>query len=243
MKQLCLFLLAGFLLSACSAGQPAPAKTAEDYFQEGEAFLAKGLYDEAISSWEKVRDSFYSPELTMLAELKMAETYYRAERYPEAAGAYNDFLRQYPGEEKRASATYWLGMSYYRQMLAIDRDQTSTRNALAAFNDLLASFPGAYDENEIRPLIQDCRNQLAAHEVYVGRFYLRSGHYPSSIKRLEAALQNYPDYPRRDEAFFHLLSAYLKLENREQAERIFRQLQATFPDSAYSAKAQKKLAK
>ena len=243
MKQVFFFLLAGLLLTACSAGQPAPPKNAEYYFQEGETFLEKGLYDDAIKSWEKVRDSFYSPELTMLAELKMAETYYTAERYPEAASAYSDFLKQYPGEQRNGAATYWLGMSYYRQILAIDRDQTNTRNALNVFQDLLRSFPDEREESEIRPLIQQCRNQLAAHEVYVGRFYLRTKHYQSAIKRLTEVIQQYPDYPQLEEAYFYLLSAYLKLENRERAEAVFQQLSAAFPDSPYIVKAQKKLNK
>lgn len=243
MKHLFIFLLAGLLLTSCSAGKPAPPKDAEYYFQEGEAFLEKGLYDDAIGSWEKVRDSFYSPELTMLAELKMAETYYKAERYPEAASAYNDFTKQYPGDDRNASATYWLGMSYYNQILAIDRDQTNTVNALTVFNTLLKSYPGERDENEIRPLIQHCRDLLAAHEVYIGRFYLRTKNYQSAIKRLEEALQQYPDYSKLDETYFYLISAYLKLENREKAEANFKQLLAAFPNSSYIAKAMKKLDK
>lgn len=243
MKHLFLYFIAGVLLTACSAGQSAPPKTAEFYFQEGEAFLEKELYNEALTSWEKVRDSFYSPELTMLAELKTAETYYLAERYPEAASAYNDFLKQYPGDERKSSTTYWLGMSYYQQILSIDRDQTSTKNALTVFNDLLRLFPGESNETEVRSMIQRCRNQLAAHAIYVGRFYLRTKKYSSSIKRLEEALQQYPDSPQRDEAYFYLISAYLKQKNRSKAEEVFQQLSAAIPNSPYITKAQKKLEK
>jgi outer membrane protein assembly factor BamD len=243
MKRFFLYFVIGLLLAACSAGQPDPPKTAEFYFQEGESFLEKGLYNEAITSWEKVRDSFYSPELTMLAELKMAETYYLAERYAEAASAYNDFLKQYPGDERKSTTTYWLGMSYYKQKLAIDRDQTNTKNALTVFSDLLRLYPGERDETEIRSLIQQCKGQLAAHEIYVGRFYLKTKKYEASIKRLEEALRLYPSSPQIDEAYFYLLSAYLKLENRAKAEELLQQLSATMPNSPYVAKTEKKLKK
>lgn len=243
MKHLFFYFIAGLLLTGCGAGQGAAPGSPEFHFQEGEEYLEKGLYNDAIESWEKVRDSFYSPELTMLAELKIAETYYLDERYPEAASAYNDFLRQYPGDERRASVTYWLGMSYFKQMLSIDRDQTSTENALAAFNDLLRLYPEERDENEIRPMIQKCKNQLAAHEVYVGRFYLRTKFYQSTIKRLERAIREFPDYSHLDEAYFYLLSAYLEQEKRAEAEDLLQKLSESYPGSPYIEKARKKIEK
>ena len=242
MKYLTLFLLAG-LLTACSPTQDATPDSPEIYFQEAEAYQEKGLYNEAIESWEKVRDSFYSPELTMLAELKLAETYYLDERYPEAASAYRDFISQYPGDPRRASATYWLGMSYFQQMLSVDRDQTSTRNALSAFNELLRLYPGENDEQEIRSLIQQCQNRLAAHELYVGRFYLRSKQYPSAVKRLEDVLQQYPDYAHNDESYYNLVVAYLRMDDRSKAEAIFQDFSDAYPASPYLLKAQKKLEK
>lgn len=243
MKQLLTFIIIGLLLTACSTGKNTQPDSPERYFQEGEEFMEKGLYNEALTSWEKVRDSFFSPELTMLAELKIAETYYQSERFSEAASAYNDFLQQYPGTEKSGSVLYWLGMSYYQQILDIDRDQTATKNALKVFRDLLRRHPDERDEAEISPMIKSCLDRLAAHEIYVGRFYLRSKSYPSAVKRLEAALQQFPDYAHRDEAYFYLLSAYLKLEKRTQAETIFNQLSNDYPSSEFISKAQKKLAK
>jgi outer membrane protein assembly factor BamD len=242
MKYLSFLLLAG-LLAACSPAHDATPDSPEIHFQEAEAYQEKGLYNEAIASWEKVRDSFYSPELTMLAEFKLAETYYLDERYPEAASAYRDFLNQYPGDQRRAAATYWLGMSYFQQMLSADRDQTSTRNALTAFNDLLRLYPGEKDEQEIRSLIEQCRNRMAAHEVYVGRFYLRSKQYPSAIKRLEDVLQQYPDYTHNDESYYYLVTAYLRIDDRSKAEAVFKDFADAYPDSPYLLKAQKKLVK
>jgi len=242
MKHLILCFIAGLLLTACAA-KDKPPKTAEFYFQQGEEYLEEGLYDNAIASWEKVRESYYSPELTMLAEMKIAETYYAAERYPEAASAYEDYIRQYPGDPRRASATYWLAMSYYHQILDYDRDQTNTKNALNAFNDLLRLYPDEKDESEIRPLIQRCKNQLAAHEVYVGRFYLRTKHYQSAINRLEEIPQQYPGYSHLDEVYFYLISAHVKLEDHQKAQGLFQRLQSTFPNSPFIEKAEKKLRK
>ena len=78
-------VVTSLLLAACSMGKVPPTRSAGYYFKEGERLFEKELYEDAIASFEKVRDSYYSPELNILAELKIAEAYYRSEQYVEAA--------------------------------------------------------------------------------------------------------------------------------------------------------------
>ncbi len=235
-------LLLTFTLAACSSNQVIPENNAEHYFQEGERYYEANLYNDAIASWEKVRDSYYSPELNMLAELKIAEAYYSAERFEEAATAYADFIRQHPQDDRVELALYQLGMSYYNQMLSADRDQRSTENAIRTFNELLRRFPEHRHAEEVGYLIQRCENRLAEHEVYVGRFYLRTKKYEAAINRLERALEKHPNYFYRDEAFFYLGKAYLEVREQEKAKEVFNKLFEQFPGSKYLIDAQKLLA-
>jgi outer membrane protein assembly factor BamD len=236
-------LLLLLLLSACSSQKVVPKHSAEQFFQEGERFYESKLYNDAIASWEKVRDSYYSPELNMLAELKIAEAYYRSERYEEAATAYADFLRQHPNDDRSDIVLYRLGMSYFQQMLTADRDQTSTENALSTLQEFLKRYPENANSEEVGYLIQRCLNRLAEHEVYVGRFYLNTKNYQASITRLERGLAKYPNYYYRDEAYFYLGQAYLKNGDKERAKESFNQLFEQFPGSEYLIDAQKILAK
>ena len=240
-KLLSLALL--LLLCACSSQQVVPRNSAEQYFQEGERFYDSKLYNDAIASWEKVRDSYYSPELNMLAELKIAEAYYQSERYEEAATAYADFLRQHPKNNHADKVQYQLGMSYYQQMLTADRDQSSTENALRTFQEFLKRFPEDEKAEEVGYLVQRCKNRLAEHEVYVGHFYLRTKNYQAAIKRLEQVLANYPNYYYRDEAYFYLGQAYLNIGEKERAKESFNTLFEQFPGSEYLLKAQEIFAK
>lgn len=244
MKNRYLFIaLLALFLAACSSQKVVPRNSAEKYFQEGERFYESNLFEDAIASWEKVRDSYYSPELNMLAELKIAETYYRSERYEEAVTAYADYLKQHPNDNRIDDVIYRLGLSHYQQILSADRDQTSTRNAIDVFNQLLNRFPDYPQAEEVGYLIQRCRNRLAEHETYVGRFYLKRGHYQAAITRLEATLADYPNFFYRDEAYFFLGQAYLKIGKKDQAKDIFNQLFEQFPGSEYLIEAQKVLAK
>lgn len=234
-------LVISLSLSACSGTKTKQTSSAEKYFQEGEGYFEKNLYDDAIASWEKVRDTFYSPELSMLAELKIAEAYYVSERYDEAATAFSDFLANHPKDFRIATVLYRLGLSYYQQILSADRDQTATENALATFQQLVQRFPDSTNAQEAGYLIQRCKTRLAEHDVYVGAYYVKKKHYQPAISRLESVLVEFPDYYYRDEAFYHLGKAYLKSGQKEKADAVFQQLFDQFPGSDFTADAQELL--
>lgn len=224
-------------LAACGTTKVKPKTSAEKYFREGEVYLEKKLYEDAIASWEKVRDTYYSPELSMLAELKIAETYYISERYSEAATAFSDFLNNHPNDFRADTILYRLGLSYYQQILAADRDQTNTENALTTFQQLQRRFPNNQNAQEVSHLIQRCKTRLAEHEVYVGAYYLKKKFYQPAIKRLENVLSTFPEYYYRDEAFYYLGRAYYKTGQKDKARKTFQLLIDQFPGSDFTDKA------
>lgn len=242
MKRLFSFLLPFFLLVACSPGSVPPPKTADVYFQEGESFFEQGLYEDAIASWEKVRDTYYSPELNVLAELKIAEAHFRAEHYIEAAAAYEEFLKQHPGHEKTPEVLHQLGMSYFNQMLSADRDQTATRNAVSTFESLRKLYPDDARALAAKSLIDQARGRLAEHELYVGGFYLKYGKPDAAIQRLQRIFSSYPDFPEKDRAYFLLGQAHLQAGQKKEATEAFNTLYREFPNSEFIPKAQKILA-
>lgn len=225
------------LAAACAPSKVPPAPSAEHYLQEGESYFEKGLYQDAIASWEKVRETFYSPELNVLAEMKIAEAHFLAGDYVEAAAAYEDFLKQHPDHERTPQILYQLGMSYYNQVLSPDRDQTATHSALATFESLLKRFPEDPSKEEVEVLAARCRNLLAEHELYVGRFYLRAGKYQAAINRLQGIFTLYPSYDSRDKAYFYLGQAYFENGDKQLAIDAFNTLSREFPSSEYISKA------
>ena len=171
-KSLTYFFFLILILAACSPKTVVPpVNNAGVYFQEGEGFLEKGLYSDAIASWEKVRDSYYSPELNILAELKFAEAYFLSEDYIEAAVAYEAFLQNHPDHPRVPDVLYQVGLSYMFQLLAPDQDQTSTNYALNAFKTLQGRFPEDRRKEEIEIYIDRLLDQLAASELNIGEFY------------------------------------------------------------------------
>lgn len=234
-------LLTPFVLTACMGPASPPTKTAQDYYLQGKAEFDDGDYMDAVTALEKAREIYESAEINTKAELLLADTHFAAKDYPEAASAYEDFIKQHPGHPETARALQRLGMAYYNQILAIDRDQTATRNAIVTFESLQRLYPDDWRAKEAPAIIRQCRAQLAEHELYVGRFYLKTGEHRSAINRLSAIAETFPDFSGLDRVSFYLGKAYLANGHPALAVKTLEQLLHDHPDSELYAKAEKLL--
>jgi outer membrane protein assembly factor BamD len=80
---------------------------------------------------------------------------------------------------------------------------------------------------------------LAAHEVEVGRYYLKAEKYPAAIHRLEGVFKKYPNYYDRAEAYYLLGQAYLLAGDKAKASEAFNSLFNQFPQSEFILASQK----
>jgi outer membrane protein assembly factor BamD len=228
LKSLGLFSLIS-LLGAC-ASTPV-VKNAETNFAEGEAAYASHNYEEAVTAFKKVKESYSSPELTTRAELKIADAHFENKAFIEAAAAYEDFRKLHPGHEKAPYALYRLGLSHYNQIAGIDTDQTPVKNAVYTLESFLNQYPGSTYTAEVKQKLADCRSKQLEYENYVGNFYLRTDKYPSAIKRLNEALVRFAGSPKLDETLFYLGKAYLKSGDRVRGREVLGRLAKEYPAS------------
>jgi outer membrane protein assembly factor BamD len=231
------FLL--IMLTGCALWEQKPVQySTEEYFQQGEALMAEGKYKKAAEAWEKVLDAYISPQMNMLAELKIAEAHYLAEEYAEAAAAYENFLKKHPQERRTPDIMFQLGMSYFQQRLPLDRDQTATYNALVTFQSLVRNFPWSNKVAAAEQKIAVLRKEMADHEFYVGEFYFRTDEFEAALSRFKQLLQNYPEYPEKGKIYYYLGRAYLETDNKKEGIKAFNTLARKYPDSPYVAEAE-----
>ncbi|MBJ6749186.1 outer membrane protein assembly factor BamD [Geomonas anaerohicana] len=223
------------LLGACATA-PAPVKTPETFFKEGEAAYASKNYAEAITQFKKVKESFSNPELSAQAELKIADAHFENGAFIEAAAAYEDFRKLHPTNEKAPYALYRLGLANYNQITGIDTDQTAVKNAVHYLEMFLAQYPGSEYAADAKAKLADCRDKQLAYENYVGNFYLRTKKYPSAIKRLTEALQRFPGEPGLADTLSYLEQAYRKSGDTVRAEEVAKRLETEYPAKAREAK-------
>ncbi|MBJ6802109.1 outer membrane protein assembly factor BamD [Geomonas propionica] len=223
------------LLGACATA-PAPVKSPETYFKEGEAAYASQHFEDAIAQFKKVKESYSNPELTAQAELKIADAHFENGAFIEAAAAYEDFRKLHPSNEKAPYALYRLGLSNYSQITGIDTDQTAVKNAVHYLEMFLAQYPNSEYAADAKAKLAECRGKELAYENYVGNFYVRTKKYAAAVKRLNEALQRFPGEPGLADTLFYLQQAYQKSGDTARAEEIQKRLDAEYPAKAREVK-------
>jgi outer membrane protein assembly factor BamD len=187
-----LWLVVGAAGCACLTGSK-QVESAEELAEKGMESFEEEDYKDALKAFNTLKERYPYSRYAILAELKVADAHFYRKEYPEAIGAYEDFVQLHPKNEAIPYVKYQIGICYYEQMLSKDRDQTPTRLAILSFERLLKEHYDSAYAREATKKINDCRKLLAEHELYVGRFYYKSKCYSAALGRFEGVLTGYMD--------------------------------------------------
>jgi len=212
------FLVSLILLSGCSWFQTVEDKPAQELASDGMEALKAGRYEEAISSFEKLKDWYPFSKFAIVAELKIADAYYRLQDYDEAVFAYESFENLHPRNEAIPYVIYQIGRCYFDRIDSVDRDQGSSRKALETFRRLNSQFPDNPFANKIGDHINRCLKTLAGHELYVGLYYYKTKHYKAALNRFKTVISQYPDFGVHRKAIFYVARCEEKLKSQEKEE-------------------------
>jgi len=213
---ICLFLCI-IIIFGCSnkkAVLSPQERPPEELMQEGMDLFQKGKFDQAIKVFQYVRDTFPFTPHAILAELKLADAYYYNSDYESAVAAYQEFEKLHPKNENIPHVLYQIGLCYFQRILSIDRDQTMTKKALSAFKRVVSEYPESHYAKRALVKIKACREKLARHEFYVGRFYYRTHQYKSALLRFRNVVTDYSDLPIAHKAQHYLDICVDKLKKR-----------------------------
>ena len=211
MKRLSLVLVT-LMLAACAARAPitppADAPEPDRYlFEQGKANLEKKKWLTAREYFRRLVDGY--PQSTYRAEAKLGiGDSYLGENTPEAQvyalNEYREFLSFFPTHPRADHAQYKLALSYYEQMLAPQRDQTATRDAIREFELFLERYPNSSLKPDVNTKLRESRDRLGRAEYEVGLHYFRVKWYPGAMDRFAALLKRDPEFSYRDGPYFYM---------------------------------------
>ena len=184
-----------------------------------------------------VDEAVFDPDLTRVAYdptiiMKRAEGFFERQEFAEAVVEYQHFLDLHKTHRLTPYALYKLSLSYVNQIQTVDRDPDPLRKGREALQVLLRDFPGSRYEADARALSKTCYALMAEQEVYVGRFYYRTGGYIAALHRLENVVRDYPDAPEAvADALYYLALTYRKIDDTDHALKYTQQLVEEHPTS------------
>jgi outer membrane assembly lipoprotein YfiO len=240
----------GSLATACASGggltQTPPPDVEPDTFlyERGAAALAENRWLTAREYFRRLVDTYPTSRHRQDARLGIGDSYLGERRVDSdilAAGEFREFLRFYPLAERADYAQYRLAQSQVRQMLAPQRDQTATRDALRELQLFTTNHANSPYLPEVAKLHREARDRLSESEFLVGRHYYRTRWYPGAVTRLESLLKTDPEYTGRDGAYFFLAEAYAKLGRVADARTYYQMVLDEFAVSEFLDDAQKRL--
>jgi outer membrane protein assembly factor BamD len=146
---------------------------------------------------------------------------------------FREFLTFYPTNPRADYAQYRLAFAQAEQMLAPERDQTNTREAIKELQVFLDRYPNSALLPEATALMRKAKDRLSEASYRVGLFYYRARWYPGAVDRFKEVLAADPDYTHRDAVYYHLAEALLKQGNKPEALPYFERLLKEFEQSSY----------
>jgi outer membrane protein assembly factor BamD len=162
-----------------------------------------------------------------------AYTYYQAGMYEESIAASRRYIQLHPGSPDAAYAQYLIGSCYFDQIRDVTRDQDRTERAMAAFDEVTRKYPTSEYAVSAKRKIDVGRDQLAAKEMMVGRYYMERRDYAGAINRFKIVVTRYQTTRHVEESLLRLTEAYLSLGIVGEAQTSAAVLGHNFPDSRW----------
>jgi outer membrane protein assembly factor BamD len=185
------------------------------------------------------------------AKLALGDTYISdggTENLLLAANEFREFLTFYPTHPRADYAQLQLARTFVEQMLAPERDQSATRDAIKEIEIFLQRFPNSSLMPEARKMEREAKDRLSEANYKVGFYYFRVKWYPGAIERFKEVLSTDPNYTNRDAVYYHLAESLYRsagaTDAAKKAEALpyFERLVKEFEKSEFLPAAQKRIA-
>lgn len=202
-------------------------------YSDADHALSKGKFELAAKKFEDLdRDHPYSPEARR-AIVMSAYSYYKAGKLPEAIASAERYTTMHPGTKEAAFAHHIIASSYFDEMRTPNRDQSSTKKALAELKKLKALYPDSEYAQKADNRIRLAEDTLAASEMEVGRYYLKRSNYVAAINRFKTVAGEYQTTAHVEEALMRLVECYMALGIKQEAQNAAAVLGHNFPNSRW----------
>ena len=203
---------------------------AKERLDSGDTKVAAALFDEVE------RQLPYSP-WARRAQLMGAFTNYVRKDYDKAIEGAQRFLSIHPGNKDAPYAYYLIALSYYEQISDVERDQSTTQQALTALQEVQRRYPNTRYAADARLKVDLVNDHLAGKEMEIGRYYERAGRWLAAQIRFQNVVDKYQTTSHAPEALYRLTETSLSLGLLDEAKKYSAVLGANYPGNEWYERA------
>ena len=232
------------LLSACSAldrkeEDETLGWSAAKLYETAREQLGIENYKTAIELYEKLETRHPFGQFAQQALLESAYAQHKDNEPDAAIAAADRFIKLYPRHPSVDYAHYLKGLAnfdrnfgFFQRYIPTDRSQRDQAASLQAFNDfseLVTLHPDSIYAADARQRMVYLRNNVAAYDVHVGRYYIKRGAYLAAANRGRNVVENFPQATATADALAIMLVSYTLMGLAELATDTRRVLEANYP--------------
>lgn len=220
--------------------------SASKLYADAQEEMSGGHYEAAIKLYEKLESNYPFGTYAAQAQMEIAYAHYKAQDQAEALAAVERFIKLHPNHPQVDYMYYLRGLINFNDQLGFlnfiyaqdptERDPKATREAFAAFKELVDKFPNSKYAPDSIARMKYLINAMAEYEVHVANYYYRRGAYLASLNRAQSAVTQFPESTAREEALFIMIRCYDKLgmfDLRDDTQRVFT---LNYPNSRFMGK-------
>ncbi|MEC7210920.1 MAG: outer membrane protein assembly factor BamD [Pseudomonadota bacterium] len=229
-------LAASVTLAGCASPEipEQVERPAGQLYDEALSLVLDGNAEKAAPQFEEVERQHPYSDLAVRAQIMAAWSFYQDNNYPRAVASLDRFIELNPADDMVEYAYYLKALSYYEQIVDVERDAEMTLLALNAFDDLLLRYPDGIYSRDARLKADLARSHLAGKEMAVGRFYSERGYYSAPRRRFERVVRDHQTSNQVPEALYRMVESYLALGLVDEADRVGSVAVYNYPDSFWT---------
>ena len=180
-------------------------------FEKGDYFYAEKKFSEAELNFEK-------EELAAKASIMSSYALYGINFYTEALENLERYLKKYPADKNVIYAHYLTALIYYEQISDEKKDLNPLLQAEKKIKFFINEYPDSDYSLDLKFKLDLVRNQLAAKELYVAKYYIKTQKWVPAIKRLKIIVSEYQETIFIEEALHRLVEIHYYLGLDEEAK-------------------------
>ena len=217
---ICLCLV--FLLS-CSKDEniynPSLKKDPFVLYKEGiEAFENNNFFF-ASKKFSEAELNFKNIQLAAKSSIMSSFCLYGINFYSEAVDNLERFLKSYPSDKNVIYAHYLIAIIYFEQISDEKKDLKPLVKADKQIDFFINLYPNSDYAIDLKFKKNLIRNQLAAKELFIAKYYISTQKWVPAINRLKEIFENYDETIFIEEAIHRLVEIHYHIGLEKEAEK------------------------